>query len=102
MLGIDRVTLQRWLLSGKVREPRRIKNGGIDARVWTARDVERVNKYKAAHYWEGTGSQDAEDWRCFSSSVVCPRYCAGSQATAEDQGRQEKEKEEIGRRDAPV
>ena len=55
MLGIDRVTLQRWLLSGKIREPRRIKNGGINARVWTARDVERVKKYKAAHYWEGRG-----------------------------------------------
>ncbi len=55
MVGIDRATLRRWLLSGKIREPRRIKNGGINARVWTARDVERVKKYKAAHYWEGRG-----------------------------------------------
>ena len=55
MLLIDRATLRRWLLSGKIREPRRIKNGGINARVWTARDVERVRKWKAAHYWEGRG-----------------------------------------------
>ncbi len=55
MLGIDRATLRRWLLSGKIREPRRIKNGGINARVWTARNVERVRKWKAAHYWEGRG-----------------------------------------------
>ena len=55
MLGIHKVTLQRWLLSGKVAEPRRIRNGGVNARIWTSRDVERVKKYKAAHYWEGRG-----------------------------------------------
>lgn len=55
MVGINRVTLQRWLLSGKLREPRRIRNGGIDARIWTARDVERVKKYKASHYRKGRG-----------------------------------------------
>ena len=55
MVGINRVTLQRWLLSGKLREPRRIRNGGIDARIWTDRDVERVRKWKAAHYRKGRG-----------------------------------------------
>ena len=55
MVGIDRVTLQRWLLAGKIREPRRIKNGGINARVWTDRDVERVRRWKAAHYRKGRG-----------------------------------------------
>ena len=55
MLGVHKVTLQRWLLSGKVKEPRRIRNGGVDARVWTARDVERVRKWKAAHYRKGRG-----------------------------------------------
>ena len=55
IVGIDRATLWRWLRASKVKEPRRIRNGGIDARIWTARDVERVKKYKAAHYWEGRG-----------------------------------------------
>ena len=55
MVGVNRVTLQRWLLAGKIREPRRITNGGVDARVWTDRDVERVRKYKAAHYRKGRG-----------------------------------------------
>ena len=55
MAGIGRVTLWRWLSTGKIKEPRRIRNGGIDARVWTARDVERVRKYKAAHYRRGRG-----------------------------------------------
>ena len=55
MVGINRSTLVAWLLSGKVKEPRRIRNGGIDARIWTARDVERVRKWKAAHYRKGRG-----------------------------------------------
>jgi DNA-binding transcriptional MerR regulator len=55
MVGINRSTLVAWLLSGKIKEPRRIRNGGIDARVWTARDVERVRKWKAAHYRKGRG-----------------------------------------------
>ncbi len=55
MAGVSRGTLARWLRSGKFKEPRRIRGGGIDARVWTARDVERVRKWKAAHYWEGRG-----------------------------------------------
>ena len=57
MIDIHRVTLQRWLLSGKIKEPRRIKNGGIDARIWTDRDVERVRKYKEKFYWEGRGQK---------------------------------------------
>ena len=32
-----------------------MRNGGQNVRLWTARDVERVKKYKAAHYWEGRG-----------------------------------------------
>ena len=55
IVGIDRSTLVAWLRSGKVKEPRRIRNGGIDARIWTARDVERVRKWKAAHYRKGRG-----------------------------------------------
>jgi len=55
MVGIHKVTLKRWLLAGKVREPRRISNGGIQARIWTDRDVERVRKYKAANYRKGRG-----------------------------------------------
>ncbi len=55
MAGVSRGTLARWLRTGKIKEPRRIRNGGVDARVWTARDVERVRKWKAAHYRKGRG-----------------------------------------------
>ena len=54
-VGIGRQTLLRWLHDGRIKEPRRIRNGGVNARIWTARDVERVKKYKAAHYRKGRG-----------------------------------------------
>ena len=55
LVGISRMTLLRWLRAGKIREPRRISDGGIEARLWSDRDVERVRKYKAGHYRKGRG-----------------------------------------------
>ena len=55
MVGIGRMTLLRWLNNGKIAEPRRIRHGGIDARVWSDRDVERVRKYKQQNYRKGRG-----------------------------------------------
>ena len=55
MVGIGRMTLLRWLKDRKISEPRRIRNGGIDARIWTDRDVERVRKYKQENYRKGRG-----------------------------------------------
>ena len=55
MVGIGRMTLLRWLKRGTLREPRRIRNGGIDARVWTDLDVERVREYKLNNYRKGRG-----------------------------------------------
>ena len=55
MLGVHKVTLKRWLVGGKVGEPRRIGNGGIQARLWTAKDIERVRKYKQENYRKGRG-----------------------------------------------
>ncbi len=55
MLGVHKVTLQRWLLSGRVAEPRKVRVGRVNARIWTDRDVERIRKYKTAHYRKGRG-----------------------------------------------
>ena len=55
MVGVGRATLERWLLAGKVPEPHRIKNGGVNFRIWTDRDVERVRKYKEKFYRKGRG-----------------------------------------------
>jgi len=55
MVGISRITLQRWLLSGKLSEPNRLKVGGVDVRLWTQPDLERVRQYKAMNYRKGRG-----------------------------------------------
>jgi predicted site-specific integrase-resolvase len=54
-LGIHKATLIRWLLDGKVAEPRRVKQVGQEIRIWSDRDVERVRKYKEANYRKGRG-----------------------------------------------
>jgi DNA-binding transcriptional MerR regulator len=59
-VGVHKVTLQRWLLDGKLPEPRRVNQGGVDVRIWTDQDVDRVRKYKAAHYRKGRGRKKAQ------------------------------------------
>ena len=54
-IGISRVTLERWLASGKLRRPASIKFGRNEFRNWTAADVERVRKYKEQNYRKGRG-----------------------------------------------
>jgi len=46
MVGVHKMTLIRWLLAGKIAEPRRLMNAGIDARIWNDQDVERARKFK--------------------------------------------------------
>jgi len=55
MIGVDRVTLQRWLISGKLKEPKKVKAGSVEVRIWTDRDIERVRKYKQENYRKGRG-----------------------------------------------
>jgi DNA-binding transcriptional MerR regulator len=55
IVGIGRTTLLRWLRAGKVPEPRRTAWGGLNARVFADRDVERVRKYKERFYRSGRG-----------------------------------------------
>jgi predicted site-specific integrase-resolvase len=54
-VGVNRVTLQRWLLAGKVPEPKRLKAGGVDVRLWSDKDVERVRQFKEGNYRKGRG-----------------------------------------------
>jgi excisionase family DNA binding protein len=54
-VGINRVTLERWLSSGKIPSPRMIKFGKNEFRNWTTADVERVRKYKQKNYRKGRG-----------------------------------------------
>jgi MerR HTH family regulatory protein len=53
--GISRVTLERWLSSGKLSPPKSIFYGRNKFRNWTPEDVERVSKYKQENYRKGRG-----------------------------------------------
>jgi predicted site-specific integrase-resolvase len=53
--GISLATLQRWIAARKVSAPRLRIHHGRAVRLWTARDVEQLRQYKAAHYCKGRG-----------------------------------------------
>jgi len=54
-VGIHRVTLERWLSSGKVQSPKTVRIGDGTFRQWTTADLERVRKYKQQNYRKGRG-----------------------------------------------
>jgi DNA-binding transcriptional MerR regulator len=55
LIDVHRVTLQQWLISGKLKEPRRINMSGVSVRVWSERDLARARKYRAEHHAKGKG-----------------------------------------------
>jgi predicted DNA-binding transcriptional regulator AlpA len=56
MVGIGRMTLIRWIKTGKIKEPRKFMSGTIQARIWTEQDVESVKKYKHEKHLKGRKS----------------------------------------------
>jgi predicted DNA-binding transcriptional regulator AlpA len=60
LVGIGRMTILRWLKLQPDLEPRRIRVGQINARVWNDHDVVRIRKYKAAHYRKGRGRKKSQ------------------------------------------
>jgi predicted site-specific integrase-resolvase len=55
LTGVHFITLQRWVSEGRVSPSMRIKQNGREIWVWTAADMKKIKRYKAAHYWEGRG-----------------------------------------------
>jgi predicted site-specific integrase-resolvase len=55
IVGVNRVTLERWLSSGKLKQPKTVRIGDGEFRQWTATDVERVRKFKEENYRKGRG-----------------------------------------------
>jgi excisionase family DNA binding protein len=53
--GISRATLERWIADKKIPSPKMIQFGRDEFRNWTAKDVERVRKYKENNYRKGRG-----------------------------------------------
>jgi predicted site-specific integrase-resolvase len=58
-VGISKNTLLSWLYSGKIPEPRRRVEAGLDIRLWNDRDVSRVKKYKEQNFRKGRGRKKA-------------------------------------------
>ena len=54
-VGIDRVTLERWLSGGKVKKPKTVRIGTRDFRLWSQADVKRLKKFAVDHKFEGRG-----------------------------------------------
>jgi hypothetical protein len=50
MIGVHKVTLVRWLLAGRLAEPRRSSFGGQVLRLWSERDLARAKAFKDANY----------------------------------------------------
>jgi len=55
MVGISWITLRRWLAAGKFRPSQAMPFDGRTFWRWTDADVERLRKYKVAHYRKGRG-----------------------------------------------
>jgi predicted DNA-binding transcriptional regulator AlpA len=56
LLKIASGTFHRWIREKRVEAPPGQTLGGMQVRLWTEEDIERVRKYKADHYW-GRGSR---------------------------------------------
>ncbi len=56
-VGVGFATLKRWIAQGKVKAPKlqRLAGVGVRIRLWTARDIARLRKYKREHLREGAG-----------------------------------------------
>lgn len=50
-IGVSKKTLLRWLWGGKLAEPKETVNMGyVDARIWSAADLERARAFKEERY----------------------------------------------------
>ena len=55
LIGITKVTLERWLAQGKVSKPKQIRIGTRLFRLWTDKAIKRVRRYKEKSYRKGRG-----------------------------------------------
>jgi excisionase family DNA binding protein len=54
-VGITRVTLQRWIASGKLKAPRPQLRDGVGVRLWTESNIARLLAAKKKIYGKGRG-----------------------------------------------
>jgi DNA-binding transcriptional MerR regulator len=60
LIGIHPITLEHWIRDGKAKPSKTIRVGKKIFRLWTPRDIARLKKFKAQHYWEGRGQKKGE------------------------------------------
>ena len=51
LLGVTSDTLHRWIREKKIPAPETQLLGPFRVRLWTTQDVDKVEEYKARHYW---------------------------------------------------
>ena len=61
MVGVSKNTLLNWLYSGKIPEPRRRVEAGLEVRLWNERDVNRAKAYKDQNYCKGRGRKKSAE-----------------------------------------
>ena len=58
-VGINRVTLQRWIAAGLVKAPKAVVRGGRAVRLWSEGDLEKLRTKKEQIYRKGRGRKAA-------------------------------------------
>jgi hypothetical protein len=48
--GVHPGTLERWLATGKLRQPKVLIEGGRIVRLWKQADIEHIRRYKEKNY----------------------------------------------------
>ena len=54
-VGVTRATLQEWIRAGKIAAPITQLRNGRAVRLWSAREIRNVLKYKQENYRKGRG-----------------------------------------------
>ncbi len=54
-VGIDRITLQRWIRAGKVKAPKPLLRNGRGVRLWSPADIESLRRTKQKIHRKGRG-----------------------------------------------
>lgn len=49
-IRVSKITLLRWLWSGKLSEPKHQTFGGVDSRIWSEGDLNRARLYREQSY----------------------------------------------------
>jgi predicted DNA-binding transcriptional regulator AlpA len=59
-VGLDRITLQRWIAAKKVKAPKPVIRNGRAVRLWLPSDIERLRETKAKIHRKGRGRKPKE------------------------------------------